>query len=96
MLTREEVVESLKKVNDPELGIDIWTLGLIYDIFIEETKIKVRMTLTSPMCPFGPQLISDVKYEVGRLKGIKEVDVELTFEPVWEPTEEVKLMLGVM
>ena len=95
MISREEVIEALKKVVDPEIGIDIWTLGLVYEITLGE-KTKILMTLTSPMCPYGPQLLADVKERVGELKEVKEVEVELTFEPVWEPSEEVKLMLGVM
>lgn len=96
MITREQIVEALKKVIDPEIGIDIYTLGLVYEIFPNESKPKVKMTLTSPMCPYGPQVISDVKHHVGQLPGVKEVEVELTFEPLWEPSEEVKLMLGIM
>ena|SRR3989338_4150960 len=96
MSTREEIIEALKKVVDPELGIDIWTLGLVYEIIPHRNTPKIRMTLTSPMCPYGPQLIADVKHHVGNLVGVKEVEVELTFEPAWEPSEEVKLMLGMM
>ena len=96
MITREEIVEALKKVIDPEIGIDIYTLGLVYEITPSEKKQKIKMTLTSPMCPYGPQVIADVKEKVGQLKGVEEVEVELTFEPPWEPSEEVKLMLGIM
>ena len=96
MITRELIIDALKKVIDPELGIDIYTLGLIYEITPTEKKPKIKMTLTSPMCPYGPQVIADVKHFVGELKGVEDVEVELTFEPLWEPTEEVKLMLGVM
>lgn len=96
MVSREQVVEALKKVLDPEIRIDIWTLGLIYDIFPDDERPKVRMTLTSPMCPYGPQVIADVKHNVGGLPGVKGVEVELTFEPPWEPSEEVKMMLGIV
>ena len=96
MISREKVIDALKTVVDPELGIDIYTLGLIYEVTPLEEKVKVKMTLTSPMCPYGPQVIADVKESVGKIPGVKEVDVELTFEPLWEPSEEVKLMLGVM
>ena len=53
------------------------------------------MTLTSPMCPFGPELINDIKLKLKTIEGIKEVRVDLVFEPVWQPSEELKLMLGV-
>ncbi len=96
MISREQVIEALKKVVDPEIGIDIWTLGLVYEIIPQEPKIKVIMTLTSPACPYGPQVIADVKEKIGKINGVKEVEVELTFEPMWEPSEEIKLMLGIM
>ncbi len=96
MITHEQMVEALKKVVDPELGIDIWSLGLIYALIPDAEKPKVRMTLTSPMCPYGPQVIADVKEKIGALKGVKEVDVELTFDPPWEPSEDVKLLLGMV
>ena len=95
MVKEQEVVKVLKDVKDPELGVDVWTLGLVYNIFIEKTGIKIRMTLTSPMCPYGPMIIADVKQRVGSLKGIKKVDVEITFNPPWKPSEDVRLLLGV-
>ena len=96
MISNEQIVEALKKVVDPELGIDIYTLGLIYQITPNDEKPIIKMTLTSPMCPYGPQVISDVKQKVGALPGVKEVTVDLTFEPPWQPSEDVKLMLGIV
>ena len=93
MLSREQIIDALKKVVDPELGIDIWTLGLVYEIYPEQPKIL--MTLTSPMCPYGPQVIADVKQKIQQL-GVQNVEVELTFEPPWEPSEDVKLLLGII
>ena len=95
-ITEKDIIEKLKLVKDPEIGIDIWTLGLIYKITIDEEGVEVLMTLTTPFCPFADDLIADVDKKVGEL-GYAEGDVrvELTFEPAWEPSEEVRMMLGV-
>lgn len=95
MIEKEKVIEALKNCYDPELRLDVYTLGLIYDIKIENEKVNILMTLTSPMCPYGPMIMDEVKLRVGAVKNVKEVNVELTFEPVWQPTEEIKMMLGV-
>ena len=95
MVTKEEVEKILATVKDPELNIDLMTLGLIYNIDISDGNVKIRMTLTSPFCPYGPVLIDDVKNNVKTLSGVKDVEIELTFEPMWQPSEELKLMLGV-
>lgn len=95
-ITKEQIIEKLKLVKDPEIGIDVWTLGLIYDITLEEDGVEVLMTLTTPLCPFADELIAEVEKKVGELGYDEgEVRVELTFEPVWEPSLEVRLMLGV-
>ena len=95
-IKEKDVIEKLKLVKDPEIGIDIWTLGLVYKITLEEDGAEVLMTLTTPFCPFADDLIADVEKKVGEL-GYREGDVrvELTFEPAWEPSEEVRMMLGV-
>jgi metal-sulfur cluster biosynthetic enzyme len=95
-ITEKDIIEKLKLVKDPEIGIDIWTLGLIYKITIDEEGVEILMTLTTPFCPFADDLIADVEKKVGEL-GYEEGDVrvELTFEPAWEPSEEVRMMLGV-
>ena len=98
MATKEQVIEVLKKVNDPEIQYDIYSLGLIYNVEIEGSKVKILMTFTSPMCPFGPQLLDDVRRQVSAIEGVGEVVVELTFNPVWGPdkmTEEAKIALGI-
>jgi len=97
MPTREQLIESLKKVFDPEINIDVWALGLIYDLKTETDGIvKIKMTLTTPMCPYGPALIENVKSEVKKLEGVKDVEVEVVFEPPWQPSEELKMQLGMM
>ena len=82
--TRDEIVEILKTVNDPEIFMDVWTLGLIYKIGVEGHCVKILMTFTSMMCPAGPQLVNDVTQRV-----------EVTFTPPWEPSEELRAMLGI-
>lgn len=97
-LTREQVIEVLKTVEDPELFLDIWFLGLIYniDIDIDEGRVIIDMTFTSPMCPAGPQLKHEVQTKVAALPGVKEAVVQITFTPPWEASEEVKGMLGMI
>ncbi len=92
--TKEKIIEAAKNVRDPEIGIDIWTLGLIYDMKIKGDNAFITMTLTSPMCPFGPQIIEDFKLKMANL-GVSNVEIDLTFDPPWEPSEELRAMLGV-
>ncbi|MEK7614067.1 MAG: metal-sulfur cluster assembly factor [Patescibacteria group bacterium] len=93
-LTREQIIETLKTVKDPEIGIDLWTLGLIRDIKIEKGEVDILMTLTSPFCPFGNEIVLSVEEAVKKL-GAEEVRVDITFEPPWQPSDELRMMLGV-
>ena len=98
MAEKEHVIDALKKIMDPEIQYDIWSLGLIYDVQIEGNKVKILMTFTSPMCPYGPALMDDLRRQVSAVDGVGEVVIELTFNPVWGPdrmTEEAKLALGI-
>lgn len=98
MVNKEHVIEVLKKVQDPEIQYDIWSLGLVYNIEIEGSKVKILMTFTTPMCPYGPVLMDDVRRQVSAVDGVGEVVIELTFSPVWSPekmTEEAKIALGI-
>ena len=95
MVEKEQIVGALKSCLDPELQLDVWTLGLIYDIEIKKSVVDVKMTFTSVGCPYGPWLVDDLKAKVGSVEGVKEVNVEVTFTPPWEPSEEVKTLLGV-
>ena len=90
-----QIIETMKNIQDPELGIDIWTLGLIYDIK-EEDNLGIIMTFTSPMCPFGPQIVNELKSGL-KEKGYKDekINVELVFNPLWQPGDELREMLGV-
>ncbi len=93
-IKEKDVIEKLKEVKDPELGIDIYTLGLIYKIIIDNEGVEVLMTLTTPLCPFANELIIEVEEKLAELttEGIR---VEITFDPQWEPSEELRIMLGV-
>ena len=92
----KKIIEVLKKVNDPELHIDVWTLGLIYNIDIKENIIDIKMTFTSPMCPYGPFLVDEIKNKIKESnKSIKEVKIEVVFQPLWQPSDQVKEMLGI-
>lgn len=98
MVDKEAVIETLKKVYDPEIQYDIYSLGLIYDVRIEGKKVFILMTFTSPMCPYGPALMDDVRRQVSAISGVGEVEIEITFNPVWGPdrmTEEAKIALGI-
>ena len=95
MVEQEKIVAALKGINDPELNVDIWTLELVYGVSLEGTKVKVTMTLTSPMCPYGPAIVEDVKQKLGAVDGITAVDVDVTFSPPWQPSQELREMIGV-
>ena len=96
MPTEDDVRNVLKTVEDPEIHIDIITLELVYEIQIRENGVVgIKMTLTTPACPYGPQLLEDVKQKVRALEGVQDVDLELTFAPPWQPSEELRAMFGV-
>ena len=97
MPTQDQIIEVLKKIEDPELFLDIWFLGLIYNIDIQVAGvIKITMTFTSPMCPAGPSLIDQIKTKIAELPDVSKVDVEVVFSPQWTPSDEVKAMLGMI
>ena len=83
---RDEVIEALKTVNDPELGIDIWHLGLVYDVAVDEdANVKVEFTLTTMGCPIGPMLDEEIKAATAYIEGIGEVTTEMVMYPPWTP-----------
>jgi metal-sulfur cluster biosynthetic enzyme len=97
MPTRDEVVEALHQVEDPELGMDIVDLGLLYDVDVEGPRVRVSYTLTSMGCPAGVMIQEDIDRVVRELPGVEEVESELTFEPPWTPdrmSEDAKFILG--
>ena len=96
----EEVIKVLKTIYDPEIPVDIYELGLIYDVQIsDEGEAKVLMTLTTPNCPVAESLPMEVEEKVGEVEGITKSKVEITFEPEWEKdmmSEEAKFELGLL
>jgi metal-sulfur cluster biosynthetic enzyme len=102
-IVEEKVREALKQVIDPELFVNIVDLGLIYDVKIAETddgksNVDVEMTMTSPACPAGPQLLGQSKMVIGNLEGVGAVDVRLVMDPPWTPdrmTEDARDQLGI-
>ncbi|OGG23754.1 aromatic ring hydroxylase [Candidatus Gottesmanbacteria bacterium RIFCSPLOWO2_01_FULL_43_11b] len=97
MITKSDVENVLKNIPDPEIGVSLWDLGLIYNIEIKEGIVEILMTLTTIGCPLIHLIADPIKKEVGKLKGVKEVNVELTFEPPWSTeklSDEAKLQLG--
>lgn len=84
-LSIEQVKLALRKVKDPELGLNIVDLGLIYDIAITDKNIHIDMTLTSPGCPAGPQIMTDVERTLQALPGVGEVELNLVWSPYWTP-----------
>ena len=97
---KERIVEVLKTIYDPEIPVDIYELGLIYNIDIDEQNVAhIKMTLTSPGCPVAGSLPGEVEANIRSVVGIKDVDVELVWDPPWGMemmSEEAKLALGLM
>lgn len=95
----DEVVAALHTVHDPEIPVNIYELGLVYEIKIEEGKVNVVMTLTAPACPAAGDIIFDVQSKLEAIEGVKDVHVQLTFDPPWSKdmmSEEAKLELGFL
>jgi metal-sulfur cluster biosynthetic enzyme len=95
--TKDEVIEALRQVEDPELGMDIVELGLMYDVEVEGPKIKITHTLTSMGCPVGPMIQEDIHRYASEVPGVEEVEVELTWDPPWTPermSDDAKFILG--
>jgi metal-sulfur cluster biosynthetic enzyme len=97
VLTVEDVTEALRQVYDPELGLDIVELGLLYDVRISGGDVTVRYSLTSIGCPAGPLIQEQIKEAVLELPAVEKLDLELTWDPPWTPerlSEDAKLLLG--
>jgi FeS assembly SUF system protein len=96
----EEIVRVLKTIYDPEIPVDIYELGLIYDVFVnEDYEVKILMTLTSPNCPVAESLPQEVNDKVKSIDQVKDSEIELTFDPPWSQdlmSEEAQLELGFM
>ena len=94
---REEVLDALKRVYDPEIPVDVVNLGLVYELLVEDGRVMVKMTTTASGCPVGNYLVAQAKRAIEKLAGVKEIDVELVYDPPWQEsmiTEEGRRMLG--
>jgi len=97
MPTRDDVIEALRAVEDPELGMDIVELGLLYDVEVEGPKVKVIHTLTSMGCPVGPMIQENIDQIARSMPEVEDVEVELTWDPPWSPekmSDDAKFILG--
>jgi len=96
----DKIVEMIKTIFDPEIPVDIYELGLIYDVFVNEEKdVKILMTLTSPNCPVAETLPVEVEEKVKTIEEVRGAEVEITFDPTWTQdmmSEEAKLELGFL
>ena len=96
----DKIVRVLKTIYDPEIPVDIYELGLIYDVFVnEDADVKILMTLTTPNCPVAETLPREVEEKVKSLDEVKDAEVEITFDPPWSQdlmSEEAKLELGML
>jgi metal-sulfur cluster biosynthetic enzyme len=98
MPTKDEVIDALRQVEDPELGMDIVDLGLLYDVEVLGPRVKVTHSLTSMGCPVGPMIQEDIHRVTSELDGVEDVDVELTWDPPWTPermSDDAKFILGI-
>jgi metal-sulfur cluster biosynthetic enzyme len=96
--SEEAVRTALRKVKDPELNLSIIDLGLVYEVMVEDGDVHIQMTLTSPGCPSGPEILSDAQRAVEAVEGVKTVDVELVWSPYWTPERidpKVRAYLGL-
>lgn len=98
MVTEDVIVEGLREVYDPELHYNIYDLGLVYEIGIDDGGVNILMTLTTPACPIGPMIVEQIQENIGLIPGVKDVDIEFTFTPPWSPekmTDEARADLGL-
>ena len=95
---KEKVIAEIKKIYDPEIPVNIYELGLIYDISIKDKNVSVKMTLTTPNCPVAESLPKEVKDSIMAIKEVKNVDLNLVWDPPWDKdmmSEEAKLALDI-
>jgi metal-sulfur cluster biosynthetic enzyme len=101
MVTTNDVLESLRPITDPEIGLDIVELGLIYGVDISEDgkRVEISLTLTSPMCPYGPEIVASAEAALASLPGVEHSNVNLVWVPRWDPrvhaSEDAKAYLGI-
>jgi metal-sulfur cluster biosynthetic enzyme len=94
---KQQVFDALKQVYDPEIPVDVVNLGLVYEVAVDGDRVGVKMTTTASGCPVGNYIVAQAKRAIGRLEGVKEIDVELVYDPPWQESmisEEGKRLLG--
>ncbi|MQF65388.1 metal-sulfur cluster assembly factor [SAR202 cluster bacterium AC-409-J13_OGT_754m] len=97
-LTKEEVIEVMKTVYDPEIPVNVVDLGLVYDVNVNAGDVHVLMTLTAPGCGMGPMIAQQAEFAISEVEGVDDVEVEMIFDPPWNPdmiTEDGKKLLGI-
>ena len=98
MELREKIIEEIKKIYDPEIPVNIYELGLIYDVSVKENDVSVKMTLTTPNCPVAESLPKEVKDSIMNIEGVGKVDLDLVWDPPWDKSmmsEAAKLELNI-
>ena len=98
MVTKEEILEEMKQVSDPEIGMDVVNLGLVYDITINGDRVYIKMTMTAPTCPVTPWILSEAQRVVENINGVEAADIEVVWDPPWNPsmmTDEAKEALNM-
>lgn len=98
MVKEEDVVETLKSVIDPEIGLDVINLGLVYEIRINDGNVYIKMTMTTPGCPLTSWILADAENKVKQIPGVNEVQIDLVWDPPWSVdriSEEARRLLGL-
>lgn len=95
MFTRKDVIEILKTVLDPEVHLDIWTMGLIYNLKVKNGGVDILMTYTTPFCPWGPKLNDEITAALKERLGAKKVNLTITFDPPYKMPPELRAVLGI-
>jgi len=98
LVTMEEIVKALKECYDPEIPVNVWDLGLIYDVSVDGDNVHVKMTLTAPGCPMHSFISNEVKEKLRGISGVKEATVEVVWDPPWSPDKmspQAKSQLGI-
>jgi len=98
LVTMEDIVKALKECYDPEIPVNVWDLGLIYDVAVDGEKVHVKMTLTAPGCPMHSFISREVKEKLQSVSGVKEATVEVVWDPPWSPDKmspDAKVQLGI-
>ena len=97
-VTMDDIKEALRDVYDPEIPVNVYDLGLIYDVQLNDGNVYVQMTLTAPGCGMGPYIAQNAEWRIAEIEGVEDVEVEMVFDPPWNPemiTEDGKKLLGL-